>query len=192
MRYLPLLVLSSSCLSACGTNRAATVLDDRTGTTLVRGPEPIVFARSEPRYSRSGRDYIYLGPVQTNRQGVREYYLWVGVATTLDRGYLAPQANTPQTLILDLRGEPIELKLRPWREVVEPGRRRLAYRASVPLAEELGARVTLQQLTLLDAAGLQSLRIDSGAGGAPAAYVRWDKGGNFADFLSAVGPAAQQ
>jgi len=168
------------------------VLDERTGMTLVRGPEPLVFARSEPRYSRSGRDYIYLGPVQTNRQGVREYYLWVGVATTLDRGFLAPQANMPQTLFLDLRGEPIELKLRPWSEVMEPGRRRRDYRASVPLVAELAARVTLQQLTLLDAAPLQALRIDLGAGGAPRAYVRWDKGGNFADFLSAVGPAAQQ
>jgi len=31
--------------------------------------------------------------LEINRQGVREHYLWVGVATTIDRGFIAPEAQ---------------------------------------------------------------------------------------------------
>jgi hypothetical protein len=179
-------------VAACGGHRALSVLDESTGVTLVRGRAPLVFARTEPRYSRSGRDYVYLGPVETNRQGVREYYLWVGVGSTIDRGFLAPEAETPETLYLDLRGEPIELPLKPWREVVALGGRRSIYDVAVPLRAELAARVTLQQLTLLDTEPITSIRVAAGGSGIPRTYPRWDQGGGFADFLGAVGQPTER
>ena len=78
-------------------------LDEKSGVTIIADTLPIVFARTETRFSRSGRDYLYLGPVETNRQGLREYYLWVGVASTLDRGYIAPESALPDRVIVDGR-----------------------------------------------------------------------------------------
>jgi hypothetical protein len=161
-------------------------LDERAGMTLVRAREPLVFARTEPRYSRSARDYLYLGPFETNRQGVREYYLWVGVATTLDRGFIAPDAEPPERLVVSVEGEPIELPLRPLAELVRRTSDEPIYATAVPLDAELAARVTLQQLALLDAAGLDAI----GAGareGSPRTYVRWEKGASFDEFLTNVG-----
>ncbi len=78
-------------LAGCAGGGRLEQLDEQSGATIVRGPAVLVYARTEPRYSRSARDYVYLGPVETNRQGVREYFLWVGVATTIDRGFIAPE-----------------------------------------------------------------------------------------------------
>ncbi|HJR69248.1 MAG TPA: hypothetical protein VKA43_04345, partial [Gammaproteobacteria bacterium] len=67
------LVLMMLGLAACSSgNGLVEQLDERAGMTIVHGREPLVFARTEPRYSRSARDYLYLGALGTNRQGVRD------------------------------------------------------------------------------------------------------------------------
>jgi hypothetical protein len=152
--------------------------------TLARARAPLVFARSEPRYSRSARDYLYLGPVETNRQGVREYFLWIGVATTLDRGFIAPDVDLPSALLITVDGEPIELPLRPLTELVRRTRDDAPiYATSVPLRTELAARVTLQQLALLDAARVATIAITIDDARAPLGYLRWDRGVGFGEFL---------
>jgi hypothetical protein len=175
-------------LAACRTGGSGLVeqLDERTGVVLRRAREPLVFARTEPRYSRSSRDYLYLGPVETNRQGVREYFLWVGVATTLDRGFLAPPAELPHTLYVTVDGEPIELPLAPWYELVRATLGEPVYETAVPLGAELAARVTLQQLTLLEAAQLETVAVTGEARAALRSYVRWEGGAGFGDFLTSV------
>jgi hypothetical protein len=175
-------------LAACGTGGSGLVeqLDERTGVVLRRGHEPLVFARTEPRYSRSSRDYLYLGPVETNRQGVREYFLWVGIATTLDRGFIAPPAELPHTLYVTVDGEPIELPLAPWHELVRTAISDPVYETAVPLGAELAARVTLQQLALFDAAQLESVAVAGEARAALRGYVRWQSGAGFGDFLTSA------
>jgi hypothetical protein len=165
-------------LAACDGGRirdaAAERLDRASGITLRTDSEPLVFARAEVRYSRSTRDYLYLGPVETNRQGIYEYYLWVGVASTLDRGYLAPLADTPGKLFAEVQGEVMEFALEPWagREPALSGV--TLYRTPVPVREQLAARVTLDQLRLLADADLAAVRVNGGNGDARQ-YVRWDK-----------------
>lgn len=186
VRLSAVLLLSCAVLAACGAGRGAVLerLDERSGIVLTRGRELLVFARTEPRYSRSARDYLYLGPVETNRQGVREYYLWVGVATTLDRGFLAPPAGTPQSLVVSVEGEPIELRLMPWGEAVRAGADAPIYATAVPVRTELAARVTLQQLELLERQPLAEIAVDIDGRGMPRAYTRWGSGGGFAEFLA--------
>ena len=135
--------------------------DRSTGMTLLTADAPIAFARTEGQYSRSARDYVYLGPVETNRQGMRDYYLWVGVATTLDRGYLAPSAETPNAVIVDLQGELMKFKLEPWSERVPNPESMRLYRTSVRVQSQLAARVTLHQLELLSSETIESLRVAS-------------------------------
>ena len=174
-------------LTGCTGGGRLEQLDEQSGATIVRGPAVLVYARTEPRYSRSARDYVYLGPVETNRQGVREYFLWVGVATTIDRGFIAPEAQQPVTLYVEVRGEPIELPLKAWRELVPTGFKRPMYSTTVPVREELAARVTLQQLALIGAASPDSVSLATGEGSGPRAFVRWDGAANFDEFIAAVG-----
>jgi hypothetical protein len=165
-------------------------LDERSGVTLLTDREPIAFARTEARYSRSGRDYLYLGPIEVNRQGVREYYLWVGVGTTLDRGYLAPAADPPTTLYATVRGEVMELQLRPWAEREPALGARAPYRTAVPLQAELAARVTLDQLRLLAAESLDAVEATTGAA-PPRLYSRWDAAASWPKFLAAAAGASR-
>jgi hypothetical protein len=160
-------------------------LDEASGITVRAGGQPMVFARTETQYSRSGRDYLYFGPVETNRQGVREYYLWLGVATTLDRGYLAPPSEEPEKVFVDIAGEPMELALKPWRER-EPGLHDArVYGTPVRLGAELAARTTLDQLRRLASEPLQSLRVVDRDGN-ERAYYRWQEGSDWPSFLAAV------
>ena len=161
-------------------------LDEPSGTTVLAGAEPMVFARTQPQYSGSGRDYLYLGPVETNRQGVREYYVWVGVATTLDRGYLVPPVSEPERVFVDVAGEPMELALRPWQER-EPGLRDArVYGTPVRLGAELAARVTLDQLQKLASEPLEAVRVVD-RDGATRAYYRWHEGSDWPAFVAAAG-----
>lgn len=174
-------------LGACGSQTRVLHerLDEASGTTVRAGGEPMVFARTETGYSRSGRDYLYFGPVETNRQGVREYYLWVGVATTLDRGYLAPPGVEPERVFVDVAGEPMELALRPWRDR-EPGLRDpRVYDTPVRLGAELAARIALDQLRRLASEPLQSLRVVD-HDGHERIYYRWHEGSDWPSFLAAV------
>jgi hypothetical protein len=157
-------------------------LDESTGLTILSESQPLVFARAETRYSISGRDYIYLGPVETNRQGTRAYFLWVGMATTLDRGYLAPPAEVPDTLYIETQGEIFDFKLHPW-STQSPG---LGdgplYHTTVAVQTELAARTTLNQLDVLTAGQATSIRISDGLGNTRE-YYRWASEQDWSAFL---------
>ena len=180
-------VASLVLLGACGSQTRVVHerLDEASGITVRAGGEPMVFARTESQYSRSGRDYLYFGPVETNRQGVREYYLWVGVATTLDRGYLAPPSEQPEKVFIDVAGEPMELVLKPWREREPALHDPRVYGTPVRLGVELAARTTLDQLRRLASEPLQSLRVVD-RDGRERAYYRWHEGSDWPTFLTAV------
>ncbi len=187
----------AACLAACanGTARAPVpaaagdgpiqFLDEASGITVSRARAPVVYAHSERGYSVSGRDYLYLGPVETDRQGVHEYFLWVGAGTTLDRGYLAPRASPPRALYLRLRGEWMELELRPWAERVPEPAAAHPYPTPVAMRSELAARVTLDQLRLMSQEPLPSIRVVDVDGGV-AEYERWDRGPSWPGFGAAA------
>ena len=165
---------------------SAEQLDERTGTTFWSAPEPMVFAREAGQYSRSARDYVYLGPVETNRQGTREYYLWVGIGSTIDRGFLAPLSGIPHTLFLFIRGELMEFKLTPWSDGiarVDPDR---IYATNVSLQAQLVSRVTRDQLEVLAAEPLSAIRL-VGEDERSARYGLWRAGRIWEEFLQHVG-----
>jgi hypothetical protein len=57
------------------------------------------------------------------------------------------------------------------------------YATAVPARAELAARVTLQQLEILDSAGLRSVAV-AAADGVPRTYVLWGKAIGFGDFVT--------
>lgn len=161
-------------------------LDEVTGTTLVTEHEPLIFARGQPRYSRSARDYVYLGPVEINRQGQRQYYLWVGLASTIDRDN-ASTGGAGEVLFIESRGELMELPLEPWSVLLGGLDHVDAYDPVLDPSEQYGVLVTLDQLTRLDGIDLQEIYLQ-----APPArsrrYVRWsEEPGGWSAFIREAG-----
>ena len=56
-----------------------------------------------------------------------------------------PPAQAPKALYVEIGGEPMELPLKAWHDVVATGLSKAMYPTRVPVREELAARVTLQQ-----------------------------------------------
>ena len=179
---LAIWILVAACHSGGGVREA---LDTRTGITWAVDRAPMVFARTEARYSRSARDYLYIGPVEVNQQGTRDYYLWVGTATTLDRGYLAPAADLPETLYIEIGDEVVEFALKPWRALVPVEGSEAAYATAVALRAEFAARVTSSQIQMLAAARPRVVRI-GGEDTASREYVRWEDGPAWQGFVARV------
>jgi len=150
------LVATAACQSGGG---ALERLDSATGLTIVTERAPAAFARTETRLSRSARDYVYLGPVEINERGAREYLLWVGIASTIDRNYLAAETTIPDLLYIDLEGEPMEFELEPWDQRVSALAGRVIYEPAVAPARSLAARVTLDQIRRISRGQPQRIRI---------------------------------
>jgi hypothetical protein len=144
----------------------------------------MVFARIEAQYSRSARDYIYLGPAETNRQGVREYFLWVGVASTLDRGYLAPESGLPTELEITIQGEPMSFELDAWPPPYLSAESAAVYATPVALRGQLASRITYDQLRLINDARPETILV-RGADDRARAFSVWPSSSNWDGFLSA-------
>jgi len=168
---------------------AAEHLDESTGMTFSSATEPMVFAREAGQYSRSARDYLYLGPLETNRQGTREYFLWVGVATTLDRGYLAPTSEAPDVLYIFVRGELMEFKLIPWSESIPSPDATRVYGTKVDLQTQYVARVTVDQLELFAASQIDAIQLGR-ADGPTQRYSLWQTNQSWGNFLRLVAESA--
>jgi len=154
-------------------------LDEVTGTTLLTEREPLIFARGQPQYSRSARDYVYLGPVEINRQGRREYYLWVGLASTIDRD--TGSTGSGEVLFIESRGELMELPLEPWSALLAGLDHVDAYDPVLDPSEQYGVLVTL------DGVDLQEIYLQE----PPARsrrYVRWsEEPGGWSAFIREAG-----
>jgi hypothetical protein len=178
--FLVVCIAVSACQGGGGTVER---LDSQSGLTIVTDREPVAFARTETRFSRSARDYVYLGPVELNERGAREYYLWVGIASTIDRNYLAAEATIPDLLYLNLAGEPMEFELTPWDERISQLARRTIYEPAVAPTVVLAARVTLDQLMRIAEAKPESIRI-AGRDAPTMEYLLWNETSRWTAFAS--------
>jgi hypothetical protein len=93
--------------------------------------------------------------------------------------------SEPGVLYVEVGGEPMELPLEPWTELIPTRLDAPVYPTAVPVRMELVARVTLQQLALIDAERPQAISV-AAADGALRRYVRWEDDQGFAAFLATV------
>jgi hypothetical protein len=171
-------------LQACAaTSPVEERFSDSTATTWRVAGNALVFEHTEARYSRSARDYVYLGPVALNIRGTFEYFLWVGIGSTLDRGFLAPEANAPETMTLFIDGEPLELVLTPWSQRVPGLATETPYEPSVTLQWHMATRVTRNQIALIDSRGIDHLLLHAKAGEA-SEFARWGNVVGWQAFVS--------
>ncbi|MGI9343660.1 MAG: hypothetical protein ACR2QV_12485 [Gammaproteobacteria bacterium] len=157
-------------------------LDLNTGVTVQTLETPIVLARPIPRLATSARDYAYLGPVEINRMGTREYFLWIAMGSTLDRSFVGEPRPTATTLHLMLDGEPMPLPLSAWhQDIATP-----PYAVGTPVHEHLRTRVSLDQLRRIARAGSIDVHI-AAADMTTDRYRLWDgRWGELAKFTNEV------
>ena len=178
-----------SLLGACSSGGGVIErLDSTSGLTFVSGDEVVAFARTDARLSRSARDYVYLGPVEVNERGTREYFLWVGIASTIDRNYVTEELQMPNVLLLDLAGAPVEFELQPWDEALPRLRGQRVYEPPVRVRSVLIARVTLDQLALMSREPVARVRtvVENAA---PVEYFVWNSILEWPEFLRNAGVA---
>ena len=145
-------------------------MDPLTGVTVTRAPEPMVMYRNLSGQSAFGREYVYVGPVQVNKMGQRNHFLWLGIWRTADASDPAQTIDDFETIVIYADGEPLSLEAAGW----TPGAVGLSESAYVkPVASAVDGyyAVTIDQLRLIAESNDLELRAGSRQ---PQRYVPWD------------------
>ena len=150
---------------------------DTKGRTESRATALVTLARPAPRFSEAARDYLYLAPVEINETGTRRHYLWLGLATTVDRAWASAQVSTPATLVIVFDGLPVAMPLSSW-DSAPP-----SFATPAPTYEVRRAQVTLDQLERLATAASIEVELVT-ADGVRANFVPWR--GTWSDWLPFV------
>lgn len=164
--------LALALLTSCAGNDTAVLqrLDPETGVTIKRASAPIVMYRDMSANSAFGRDYVYVGPIQVNTMGQREYFLWLGIWGSSDSAERGRKMDDFEAVVLYVDGEPLSLEVKGW----TPGSIGASGDVYVkPVASALDGyyRVTVDQMRLI--AESRDLELRAGAT-RPQRYVPWD------------------
>ena len=153
-RFAPLL-LASMLMAGCASKSPlmSERLDERTGVTITALDLPVTLAREAPDLAYSSRDYAFVGPVEFNRMGQRSYYLWIGMASTVDRSRTREAPPAPVALSILAAGVPLVVELEKW----DDGRGQTLYQTNLPVYATYRAAVSLDIIKLL--ANADTLRI---------------------------------
>ena len=127
-----------------------------------------------------------LGPVQVNRGGRFEYFLWLGIWNTNQTASVADRRDGFDSIILFINGEPLALDLSGWTPGAI-GASEPVYPQPVPSSLEAYYRVTADQIRLITDADDIQLRT---TGFSPRTFESWDDQAtareDFRQFLSNV------
>lgn len=147
-------------------------LDSETGVTVMRATPPVIFYRDSSYRAANARDFVYLGPIEVNRMGGFEYFLWLGVWSTVDDMDAAYDRDGFESVIIIADGEPMTLDASGWTlEAIGVGDP--VYVAPISSAADVYYPVTIDQIRLL--AGARDIEILT-TSAKPRRYFPWDDG----------------
>lgn len=144
---LACLVLAAQ-LTGCSTDPVQTSRLDSSGLTIVTHHDAITLARPVRTVAAGARDFVYIGPVEINRMGHRDYYFWIGLASTVDRDLVGLVPDNATTLALVVDDEPMILPLSEWDTSLDVP----PYQATVAVYAALMAPTSLDQIHRIAAA----------------------------------------
>lgn len=159
-------------LGACASSSKLTneFLDERTGVTITSNITPLVLYRDNSSRAAYARNYVNLGPIEVNRTGSYQYFLWVGVWNTMETANSAYKRDGFDSITIYADGEPLSLDLVGWTpEAI--GASRPTYLKPVASAADAYYRVTVDQIRLIAEASDVRLRT---ADTSPREYQLWD------------------
>ena len=159
-------------LAACGGTTALVSdrLDPLTGVTVTSATKPLVFYRDRSAQAAFAKDYVYLGPIEVNNMGHRNYFVWLGIWGSSDRVDRGSQMNDFESIVVYADGEPLNLEVGGWTPE-SIGLSESAYLKPVASATDGYYRVTIDQIRLMAEARDLELRAGSTY---PQRYTPWD------------------
>ena len=183
VNHLAPAALALFAITGCGGPTA--VISDRmdplTGVTVTRASKPVVFYRDRSAQAAHARDYVYLGPIEVNNMGQRNYYIWLGIWGSSDATDRSSQLDDFESVILFADGEPLSLEVNGWTPesigISEP-----AYVKPVASATDGYYRVTIDQIRLIAEARDLELRAGSTR---PKRYSPWNTAATTSSSLRA-------
>ena len=146
-------------------------LDSGTSVTMTYSPTPLVLYRDVPGHAAYARNFVSLGPLQANRSGNYQYFIWLGIWNTNHTANETDGRDGFDSIVLFVDGEPLMLDVEGWTpdtigasEPVYPQ----------PVASEIDAyyRVTVDQIRLIAEADEISIRT---TGFSSRSFELWDK-----------------
>lgn len=123
-------------------------LDPLTGVTVAFNNTPLIMFRDDSGRAAFARNYVHMGPIQVNRSGNYQHYLWLGAWNTMQSVGPAEQQDSLESVVLFVDGEPMSLDLAGWTPeaigVSEP-----VYLKPVASSVDAYYRVTADQIRLI-------------------------------------------
>ncbi len=162
-------------LAGCTTQTSSVSRLDSSGLTVVTLTDAIVFARPDRTLAAGARDYAYIGPIEINRMGDRQYYLWIALASTVDRDLAGLDPMDAVALVLVVDESPMVLPLIEWETTLDAP----PYVSTTPIYATLAAHTSLDQINRIASANAVELHLLVGAGDT-ARYQHWQ--GEWATF----------
>lgn len=166
-------MIAVSVLFGCA-GSAATVndkLDPLTGVTITFSKSPLVLYRDNPSQAAYARNFVHLGPIQVNRSGNYQYYLWLGIWNTMQTASLSQHRDGFDSIVLFADGEPLLLDLSGWTpEAI--GSSEPVYLKPVASSVDAYYRVTADQIRLI--AESSDIRLRT-TGSSPKGFEMWDQ-----------------
>ena len=147
-------------------------LDYGTGVTLTRSTAPVVLYRDNSGHAAYAKDFVYLGPIEVNRMGSYNYYLWLGIWSTLDDSSRWTQRDGFESITLYADGEPLQLEVAGW-SAEAIGASRPVFTKPVASAADAYYPVTVDQIRLIAEARDLELQTSSPP---TVRYQRWREG----------------
>ncbi len=145
-------------------------LDPLTGVTATISRTPLVMYRENPSQAAYARNIVHLGPIQVNRSGYYQYYLWIGIWNTMQTADLSEHRDGFESIVLFADGEPLLLELSGWTpEAIGTSER--VYLKPVASSADAYYQVTADQIRLI--AQSRDIRLRT-TGSSPKEFALWD------------------
>lgn len=187
VKYVAALAVTLT-LVACGAPAQLTreYLDPETGVTVTSIGTPLILYRDNASLAAFARNYVYLGPIEVNRMGSFQYFLWLSAWNTMETADPDRIRDSFDTITVFADGEPLLLELAGLTPATI-GTSRPVYLKPVASAADAYYRVTADQIRVI--AEAREIRLRT-SGSAPREYQPWDEQraahSGFRAFLSAA------
>ncbi len=175
-------------LSACAADppTVSEKLDWQTGVTVSYVTTPLVLYRETPAQAAYAKDYAHVGPIQVNRSGTYQYFLWVGSWATMQRTDILEHRDGFESIVIFADGEPLVLELSGWTPDAI-GTSESTYLKPVASSTDAYYQVTVDQIRLISEA--RDIRLRT-SGSYPKEFELWDEQtsarNDLAEFLNSV------
>lgn len=136
------LIIVATLLAGCAASERAKSRLDSSGLTVVTHSDAVLLARPVRTLASGARDYATIGPVEINRMGRLEHYLWIALASTIDRDLAGLEPPTPSTVLLIVDGDAMVLPVSRWPHDLDVA----PYVTHAPVYATLAAPASLDQI----------------------------------------------